>query len=223
MERLRSPDLRGTAREREFQETDSRAYLRSKTVQPMGGSSLANIKKLQKGNKILPIIIGKIKIPFELQDTAYIRCMSVTPNIAFQIVRGLLKNEHEDWEKAKDYVLIDVITNIEKYESNLKDHDGRSIIMHYKFKRKVMNTIQEVLGKDHAVFYKTIIYDENKNIVNGREGSFTYAKSILNELVLCGALELMAGEMGTSYSVSPNYTSIVKNNWKLWLKSRGIG
>src|SRR3989338_4049560 len=38
MERLRSPDLRGTAREREFQETDSRAYLRSKTVQPMGGS-----------------------------------------------------------------------------------------------------------------------------------------------------------------------------------------
>lgn len=33
-------DVRGAARESKFQKTDSRAYLGSKTVQPMGGSSV---------------------------------------------------------------------------------------------------------------------------------------------------------------------------------------
>ena len=33
-------NVRGAARESKIQETDSRAYLGSKTVQPMGGSSL---------------------------------------------------------------------------------------------------------------------------------------------------------------------------------------
>src|SRR3990167_9366614 len=83
MERLRSPDLRGTAREREFQETDSRAYLRSKTVQPMGGSSevtpvnvnvtigIQTFKRIEPFY-LLVVLIKKVKIPkplwFAFQD-----------------------------------------------------------------------------------------------------------------------------------------------------------
>ena len=38
-------NVKGAARESKFQETDSRAYLGSKTVQPMGGSSNGKVEE----------------------------------------------------------------------------------------------------------------------------------------------------------------------------------
>ena len=52
--------MRGKAREREFQETDSRAYLRSKTVQPMGGSS--NSGRLPDKDGHSPLVAACLRV-----------------------------------------------------------------------------------------------------------------------------------------------------------------
>ena len=82
---------------------------------------LANVKKIEYGNKILPLVVGDAEIPFELKDTACIRCNKIDAHIAFLLIRGFYKNENVEWMKAKDFVLRNIIEDFCTFFSRADD------------------------------------------------------------------------------------------------------
>lgn len=181
---------------------------------------LANVKKLEYGNKILPLVVGDVKIPFELKDTVCIRCNKIDSHIAFLLIRGLYKNENEEWMKAKDFVLRKIISDFCTFFSRAEDVVlPGAIIMKQYFYEDIYSSLKEILGENHAIFFKKIILDEDGKLVNGWGASVTFTERLLYEFVMSEAIRWEGpGEASSLYTVMPNCNDIIRDNWEHWLR-----
>ena len=197
----------------------SKAALLSKWVQKE--IEMAGIKQIQSNYKLIPLLVGNVTIPLSLADTAYIKCRSISANIAFQVVSSLFPQRELDWQRAKDYILRDIIFNVSDYVAGVKNEklieNNMFIILESVFFQLVYDKFEKILGNRHELFHRGHVLDAYGEPSNINKAIYVFSQSILFELSLCGAItpSMRCSELGEYYYVNPNFDQLAADNWPL--------